>query len=553
MIYTYDKYVEDVLSGREVACQNILRACRRYKRFKYERDDIYFDEEDVQRKIRFVSKLKHTLGQFKGVNFNLLPWQQWIVASIYGFKYKHNNLRVTQNVLLFVSRKNGKTALAAALALISLIADKEFKPEVALVANTAKQAEIAFNAIKDFSESIDPDGAIFTRYRSSLRVPILKGEVLVCSSDSRTLDGYNTSTAILDEFHAQKNWDLYNVTKSSQGNRRNPLMIIITTAGFYGAGYPLYEYRDTAINVLKGNKEDDKLFAAIYELDEADDWTDESVWKKASPNLDITVERDFLRGEVMAAQNTPSLQVGVLTKNFNKFVSASDVWIADEFVKNAMQPIDLQRFINEEPLYAGVDLSSRGDITAWSVMFPPNPNRDYLSDKYVFKTFLYVPDNTLKKGSNAAFYQEHEREGYIIRTSGNVIDYDYILKDMLDFHNNHYIHSMGYDSWNSTQWSNNAQANGLNIEPYAQSLGSFNKPTKEFERLILSGKVVIDYNPVIRWMLSNCEIKTDANGNIKPVKLQSSINKIDGVISMLEALGVYLLQEQVSTGEVLFA
>ena len=138
-------------------------------------------------------------------------------------------------------------------------------------------------------------------------------------------------------------------------------------------------------------------------------------------------------------------------------------------------------------------------------------------------------------------------------TSGNVIDYDEILKDMIDFNNEHYIQSMGYDAWNATQWANNATANALSIEPYSQTLGSFNRPTKEFERLLLSDKIIIDYNPVIRWMFSNAEIKYDSNGNIKPIKSGGSSNKIDGIISMLESLGTYLLQEPTQTGEILFA
>lgn len=358
---------------------------------------------------------------------------------------------------------------------------------------------------------------------------------------------------ILDEFHAQKDWDLYNVMVSSQGMRTQPLGIVITTAGFLCQGYPLYDMTQVCRDILNGVKEDDSQFAALYELDEDDDWTHEHNWIKACPSLGETVTYDYLREQVIAATNTPSLQVGVLTKNFNRFVQAADVWIPDEEFSKSFDTVDLSKFITDEPCYAGIDLSSRGDLSAWAVMFPPNPNREYYPDKYIFKTFIYVPEDTMHKGTNASFYQEQYRNGYIKMTSGNVIDYDEILKDILNFHNNNFIHSIAYDSWNSTHFANIAVANGLNIEPYSQSLGSFNRPTKEFERLLLSGKVIIDYNPAVRWMFGNCELKYDANENIKPIKLKGSTNKIDGVIAMLEALGTYLMIEQpAASGEILF-
>ena len=338
---------------------------------------------------------------------------------------------------------------------------------------------------------------------------------------------------------------------SSQGMRTQPLAIVITTAGFLGAGYPLYDMRKNCIDILKGIKEDDTQFSALYELDEGDDWTDESVWEKSCPSLGHTVLKSYLREQVQSALNMPSLQVGVITKNFNCFVSSSDVWITDDVVAKNMQPIDTEHLDINEPCHIGVDLSSRGDLTAWSVLFPPNTKREYYPDKYLFKSFIYIPEDTLMTGTNAPFYQNAVKEGYLKRTSGNVVDYDEILKDMLEFMSNHYIVSVGYDAYNSTQWAIDAQTNALPIEPFAQSLGSFNRPTKEFERLLLSGKVIIDTNIVTRQMFKNAVLKTDHNGNIKPIK-STKANKIDALISMIEALGMYLMQTPISTGEVLF-
>ena len=548
----YIQYCYDVLNGNIVASENIKLACERTLSW-FNRDDIYFDTADVDRKIRFISKLKHSTGQHAGKNFELLAWQQWVVANIFGWKWNDTGYRVTKKALLFMSRKSGKTAFAAALALAHTLVDNEPNAEVELVANSRQQANIALEHCQNLSESVDPRKKIFKRYRGYIKIPVTKSSIQVLASDAMGNDGYNSSMFILDEFHAQSSWDLYNVMISSQGMRTQPLAIVITTAGFLGAGFPLYDMRQTCIDILKGNKYDDTQFSALYELDEDDDWTDENVWQKSCPSLGHTVLRSYLKEQVQAALNMPSLQVGVITKNFNRFVSSEECWIDDEFVNNSMKKVDLSRFIEDEPCYAGVDLSSRGDLTAWSVMFPPNDDRDYYPDKYVFKTFIYIPEHTMNKSINSGFYQEHYRNGYVKMTSGNTIDYDEILKDQLEFNAEHFIQTIAYDAWNSAAWANNATANALPIEPYSQTLGSFNRPTKEFERLLLSGKIIIDYNPVVRWMFSNAEIKYDSNGNIKPIKSGSSSNKIDGIISMLESLGTYLLQQPTQTGEILFA
>ena len=222
--YTYNQYADDVLSGK-------ILACKRYKDW-FNRDDIYFDDEDVQQKIRIVSRLKHSTGQHNGHSFELLPWQQFCVANIFGWKWKKTNLRVTKNVFIMISRKAGKTAFAAAIGILCAIADKENDAEVELVANSRKQAKIAFDITSNFCESCDPKNKIFKRYRDTILVPKTKSKIQILSSDAMGNDGYNSSCFILDEFHAARNWDLFNVMKSSQGMRQQPLAIVITTAGF---------------------------------------------------------------------------------------------------------------------------------------------------------------------------------------------------------------------------------------------------------------------------------------------------------------------------------
>lgn len=545
----YNKYAQDIVDGVIPACEAIKLACKRYLSW-FSRDDIYFDYEDVDHKIRFIYKLKHSTGQHAGCHFELLPWQQFCIANIFGWKYKDTNFRVTKNVFIMISRKAGKTAFAAAIGLCCAIADNEPNAEVELVANSAAQAHLAFDHTYNFCESVDPKKKVLKRYRDSIRIPKTKSKIQVLASDSMGLDGYNSSCFILDEFHAARNWNLYNVMKSSQGMRRQPLAIVITTAGFLMGDYPCYQYRQTCLEILRGLKQDDTQFSAIYELDEGDDWKDESNWIKCAPSLGQTVYKSYLQDQVQSAINNTSLEVGVKTKNFNMFCQSSDIWIKDDYMQKSSKTVDLKQLIGDN-CYMGVDLSAISDLTSTSILFPPNEYRDYYPDKFIFKTFIYVPQDALEESSNAELYKLWKRQKVISVTSGNVVDYDYILLDQKQVMNSTNLLGVYYDQWNATQWAINATNEGLPLEPYSQALGNFNKPTKLLEMLIKSDKVIIDNNPCVRWAFANVELKFDWNDNCKPIKTGNDKNKkIDPVISMLEALGGYLNNDKYA-GELL--
>lgn len=533
----YNKYAIDVVEGKIVACQAIILACKRYISW-FERDDIYFDYEEVDKKIKFISLMKHSTGQHNGKPFILLPWQSWCVGSIFGWKYKDTGLRVTNSVFIMISRKAGKTAFAAALGLCCAIADKENNAEIELVANSRQQANIAFKMCYNFAESLDPKKKSIRRKRSIIEIPKTKSSIQVLSSDAMGNDGYNSSCFILDEMHAAKNWDLYNVMKSSQGMRQQPLAIVITTAGFLLAGYPCYEYRETCLEILKGLKTDDSQFAAIYELDEGDDWQDEKNWLKCAPSLGQTVTYKYLRDQVQSAINIPSQEVGVKTKNFNLFCQSSDVWLPDKLIADNMAHIDIAKLQNET-CYMGVDLSAVSDLTCTSVMWPPNKNRSYYPDKYIFKTIAYLPEDQLELSINKNIYQNAKIKNAIQITPGNVVDYDYILEDQIAINNSMDLMVCAYDQWNSTQWALSAERAGINLGAFSQSLGSFNKPTKDFERLLKQGNVIIDDNIITRWCFQNVVLKYDWNDNLKPTK-ETYPQKIDAVIAMLEALGAYI-------------
>lgn len=526
----YQTYAKAVVSGEITACIYVRQSCQRYLDW-FNRNDIEFRPDKVDRVVNFVSKLRHFTGRFAGKPFILQPWQQWIIANIFGFYHKSTDKRVIRTVYQELARKNGKSFFAAAIALYVFIAEGELNAEVEFVASTAKQAGICFQMASNLCESIDRHGKYFKRYRDQIKFPKTKSMLQLLSSDAGNQDGWNPSAFVCDELHAHSSSALWDVLVSGQGMRDNPLAIAITTAGFSKTSF-CYQFRETAIDVLQGVKDDDSLFAAIYTLDADDDWTDGNVWVKANPNLDITVHQDYLQQQVKQAQNNSTLMNSVLTKNFNLWRSSVFTWIPDLYIKKAMQKIDRTAF-KERTCIVGVDLAAVSDLTCVSYMFLPTED----DPKYYFFSDVYLPSDTIDESVNSELYKKWNKQGYLKLSDGNVTDYHQILEDILYYNEMYFISSCAYDSWNSTQWAIDATAAGLPLMPFSQAIGNFNRCTKEFERLIRSGQVVIEDNPITAWCFQNVAIKQDHNSNCKPIKGGNANQKIDIVIAMLQAVG----------------
>lgn len=525
----YFKYVEDVISGNVVVGENIKLACNRFRNDQ-QRDDLEFREDVVDNAIDFIGTLKHFTGKSSGQNFILEPWQAFIVANIVGWYWKGTNTRRYSSSYIEISRKQGKTALAAALCIYFLIADGEDGAEVDLAANSKDQAKIAFSFCSAFTRQLDPKCKYLKAYRDSILMDINNSKLKVFAADDSKLDGFNASFGLIDEYHSAKNSKVRDVIKSSMGMRLNPHLCTITTAGF-DKTLPCYKLRSTSIDILNGLKEDDSMFIAIYTLDEKDDWTDENNWVKCAPNLDVTVTKKYIREQVQSAINNPSEEVGVKTKTLNLWCDSVEVWLPESYLIKASKKDDWE-LLKDKPCYIGVDLAATSDLTAVSYMVVDD-------GIYHFRTDYYLPESALREKGDRELYKYWKQMGLLKITEGNVTDYDYITNDMMKFSNLVSIQKVGYDPYNSTQWAIDATEKGLPLEQYPQNLGNFNKPTRELERLILSGKAIIENNEITRWCFRNVTLKSDHNGNVKPNK---SINakKIDGTIAMIQALGMYL-------------
>ena len=512
----------------------IKLAAERFLRFA-DGTTTYYASDKVDKVINFIGKLKHTTGRHNGEPFLLQPWQKFIVGSIFGICDRQTHKRITRNAYISVSRKNGKTAFATAILLYLLIGDGENGAECDFVATNYKQAQIAFTMASEYLKGLDSKGKYFKRYRDSVLFPHTNSRLQVLCSNSEGLDGFNASAFLLDEAHASmNNVALYNVLKSSQGMRETPLALVITTSGFNLFG-ECKKYEDTCKAILSGAKEDNSTFAAIFQLDEGDDWRDSTKWPKANPNLDITVSAAYLDEQINAANNNTSLEVGVRTKNLNQWCASAEAWISQTYILDSTAKVDITQY---GEVWVGIDLSSVSDLTAVAAMA-----KDEATDKYIFKVFYFLPRETVENSPNADKYKEWERRGFLTVTDGNVVDYDYILNKVMELGQATYIMAIAYDKWNAVQLAINATNAGLPMQPFSQSLGNFNAPTKLLERLVKGGKVILDNNEITRWCFENVTLKSDWNANVKPVKKGTEGGKIDGVIAIIQALAVSLTDQ----------
>ena len=399
----YYRYVEDVTSGKVVVGENIKLAIHRFQT-DLERDDLEFREDVVDGAIDFISTLKHFTGKSSGKNFILEDWQAFIVANIVGWYWKGTDNRRFSTSYIEISRKQGKTALAAALCLYFLIADGEDGAEVDLAANSKEQAKIAFSFCSAFTKQLDPKAKYLKAYRDSILLDMNNSRLRVFAADDSKLDGFNASFGLIDEYHSARNSKVRDVIKSSMGMRQNPHLCTITTAGF-DKTLPCYKLRSTAIDILNGLKEDDSMFIAIYCLDDEDDWTQEKNWVKCAPNLDITVTRKYIREQVQSAINNPSEEVGVKTKTLNLWCDTAEVWLPESYLIKASKDMDWEQF-RDLPCYVGVDLAATSDLTAVSYMVVKD-------DKYYFRTDYYLPESALKEKPDRELYKYWKQQGLL--------------------------------------------------------------------------------------------------------------------------------------------
>lgn len=540
----YYRYAIDCVTGKQVCCEYVKKACQRFLN-DLQRPNFLFRPEMVQRVAKFIYQLKHFKGKSAGRNFRLEPWQSFITANVFGFYREVTDeltgekdlIRRFDNVYIEMSRKQGKSALVAAYALYCLIYDFEPSSEVVLSANSKEQAGIIYDLVQGFAKSIDPKEKRLHILRNGIEVKNTLSVLKVVAADTSKLDGLSGHCCVLDERHESKDNKMYQVLRSSMGFRKQPIMISITTAGFHKE-YPCYTARQTIINILNNMVQEDNTFGIIYTLDEGDDWKDPKNFIKCSPNLGITTTTDYMNKQVKSAINDPTNEVGVKTKILNLWCDVAETWISSDIIRKRMlnddgtqYKLDLNDY-RESIAFVGVDLSSVNDLTSFSLLLY-NPDEGV----FRFKNYSYLPEETIKNHPNREYYQQMVRLGFLTLTPGNVVDYDYMINDLMKIQQEYDIAlNLFIDPYASTYFINKCYELGLVTFKFSQSFLNISPPTKELHRQILKGTIQIECNLMVLWQFGNAVIKEDNNSNQKVVKTSNN-NKIDNIICMIEALG----------------
>lgn len=527
-------YPWDCLEDKIVCCEYVKLAAQRFIDFLH-RDDLEYRIYKVESVINFCRHLKHFSGKHNNKPFELEEWQKFVVAACYGFYKKGTDDRLVHDVYISVSRKNGKSAfVAAAFGLYQLIADGENEAQVILSANSYQQSQILYKFCNLYLKSLGTKvDKLFYRYRDQIKFPKTDSFLKCIASDASKADGYGPNCAIIDEYHEATDSSMYDVMVSGQAARQNPMIVTITTAGFniFGACANM-ERRN--IEMLYGTRKDDSNFSLIYTLDKDDDWTDPKVWAKSNPSMGNIVKESFIAEQIQKCKNDPAAEVAVKTKNLNMWCDSATGWIPMDYILKATKKVNLKDF-EEQYCYIGLDLASTDDLTAVSVLIPQD-------DTMVFKNYAFVPEEQLKTSPNRDKYKKWHKRGELFVCPGNVTDYQYIINKISEVGDSLMINKIAFDSWNATQAVIQMTEMGFPMEPYSQSIGSMNRPTKELKRLMLSNKVILDDNELVRWCFGNVVIKVDVNDNEKITKTNYD-NKIDPTIAMTMALGSYLTTE----------
>ncbi len=506
-----------------------------------------YDVKKADRVVNFFTKhLHHTKGrQFNNKKFQFIPWEEKLIRVMFGV-VRPDGTRQYRKVFVFIAKKNGKSELASGVALYTLFADGEPGAQVYSSAGDREQASIVFNTAIEMIQ-MDKKLESISKIRESIKkiiYPKTHSTYKVLSSEVKTKEGFNPYCSVIDELHVIPR-EQYDVLTSGVGAARlQPLIFMITTAGNDHTSI-CYEEYDYAKKVNAGIIQDNTYLAIIFEMDEKDDWHDEKNWYKANPSFGYTISIDEMRQEYKTALERPSQIPSFRQRRLNQWVSSHSKWINVERWDECRADYILEDF-KGELCFAGLDLSSTLDITAFKVIF-----RRIIDEKehyYQFQKFWCPKENIiLRSRRDKVPYILWAQQGFLTPTEGNSVDQDFIKADIFKFAKFCNLQQINFDRWGMEKLKDEFSAEGLTLAAFGQGWRSMSMPSKEFEVLVLQKRFHHDGNPIDRWMIDNVIIRTDPAGNIKPDKAKS-IEKIDGVVADIMGLDGWLRQP-VSTYE----
>lgn len=503
-------------------------------------EDYEFVPEAGAKAIDFIQqKLAHVKGELAGKAFLLEVWEQAIIANLFGWKHKETGYRRYQECFIEIARKNGKTPLCAGIILYCLFEDGEPGAEIYGAASEYKQASLVFThawGMVRQEPSLDDNCKVFKGQSKAIEVGLPGdpdyGVYRVISSDSLTAHGFNTHVAVIDELHTQPNSELVDALDTSTGARRQPLIVYITTSDFEREGSVCNEKEDYAIQVRDGSLDEPTFLPVVYKADIDDDWTSEDVWRKANPNLGVSVKLAYLQKKCKKAQNSPTFENTFKRVHLNIRTQQDVRWIQmDKW--NACDGLVDAEALRGCVCYGGLDLAAVKDIAAFVLAFG-------VDKKVLLLPKFWIPKEGAKERQSKGIpYLTWANQGLLTLTPGNAIDYDIIRRDINGLGEIYDIQNIGVDRlFQAGQITKDLTDDGFDMVPFGQGFLSMSAPSKHFEILILDQNLAHGGHPILKWMASNVAAKEDAAGNIKPDK-DKSTEKIDGIVAAIMAIARY--------------
>lgn len=503
----------------------------------------WFDIAEANRVCSFVTLCRHSKGKWAGLPMELAAWQRQKIRRLFGWR-RPDGTRRYRRTYWWVPRKNGKSTLAAIVALLLVAADGEPGAQVFSAAADKEQAEIVFSEAKNMVESSEELSAGCTRYRHALMFAEGGGIFRAISSKPGTKHGVNVHGVVIDEVHALKGRSLYDVLTSASGARVQPLEVVISTAGdnIGSFAYELWEY---SIKVSTGVLEDIEFLPVVYAADPEDDWRSPATWAKANPNLGVSINADFLASELQKTKGMPGRIAAFKQLYLNLWVQSSLSFIPLDKWRACVSPPRPMAQYRGRKCWGGLDLSQTTDLTALALVFEPEQHADPMD----VVVFFWVPEETVHERSHEdnVQYSSWLDRRFIRATPGNVIDYNRVEHDIVKISRYVDIQELAYDSWGATQISQRLQdEHGLKLAKFGQRFKEMSPAMKELERLILSRGMRIADNPALTWQASNVVARRDTAGNIKPDKSRAA-NRIDGIVALIMAISRASLRDSTAS------
>lgn len=528
------EYAQRVVSGEIVAGPWVRLAAKRHL------DDLLtghlrglvFMPEKAKHAIDFIECLRHYQGASAGKRFRLTLWQKFTVGSLFGW-YTEDGQRRFRIGYVEIGKGNGKTPLAAAVALYALVADGEAGAEVYSAATNRDQAGICFNDAKQFALACIPLAKRLDIGTNNIAFHATSSFFKVVSAEGRGLDGKRPHVVVVDELHEHPTATVVEKMRAGTKGRTRALILEITNSG-YDQTTVCWEHHDYSIKVLQGVIANDSWFAYVAALDKGDDpFADPRCWIKANPNLGISLTTQYLAEQVREARDLPSKRNLVLRLNFCRWTEASEGAIDLDHWDLCADPVDRELLRGRE-CFGGLDLASVSDFCAYAMVFPPAQT----GEKWKLLLHLYLPEAAANKMRAQGRYpiDVWVEQGLVTITPGNVTDYEFIRRDVNLSREQFKVTQIAFDRFNSSQLVTDLMKDGALMVGFGQGYGSMSAPCKELERIYMSGRLAHGGHKVLRWMASNVVADMDAAGNIKYDR-EKSTNKIDGMVATAMALG----------------